>query len=171
MPAASPLPLSARTLPLVDGHDATSVVGWRQGRAITTAQFLDDVARVALSLPAGARHVLNTCADRYRFAVGFAAIASTDRISLLPSTLTPDTIAQLKTFAPDAVELTDSEPGRLGLPAIRWPEASPPPARSASVAARAPAPTEALHIPHIAADALTECFLNLLHVAIHGRAH
>jgi acyl-coenzyme A synthetase/AMP-(fatty) acid ligase len=150
MSAASPLPLAAQTLPVIDGHDAASIVGWRHGRAISATEFLDDVARIAASLPRGARHVLNTCADRYRFAVGFAAIASSGRISLLPSTLTAETIAQLKAFAPDAIELTDGEPGRLDLPAIAWPAAPAAPAAPASPTQ----PAGELRVPRIAADAL-----------------
>src|SRR5258706_11877360 len=79
---------------LLDRHDAASILGYRHGRAISTAEFLDDVARVAAAMPAG-RHVLNTCVDRYCFDVGFAAILVSGRVSLLPSTLTHETIAQL----------------------------------------------------------------------------
>lgn len=152
MPAASRLPSAAQTLPLVDGHDAASIVGWRHGRAIATAEFLDDVARVAAALPPSARHVLNTCADRYRFAVGFAAIASSGRVSLLPSTLTVETIAQLQAFAPDAIELTDGEPGRRGLPSIPFAAAVAAPSAPAAPASSSPAGE--LRIPRIAADAL-----------------
>jgi len=153
MSAASPLPLAAQTLPVVDGHDAASIVGWRHRRAITTTEFLDDVARVGAALPRGVQHVLNTCADRYRFAVGFAAIASSRRISLLPSTLTGETIAKLKAFAPDTIELTDGEPGRLDLPAIAWPPA--PAATDVPDTPASPAqPAGELCVPRIATDAL-----------------
>ena len=63
-------------------HDSATVVAYRDGRPVSTAEFLGDVARVAAALPAG-RHVLNTCADRYRFAVGLAAILVSGRVSLL----------------------------------------------------------------------------------------
>jgi len=142
MPAAAPLPLpaDAPSLPLLSGHDSAAPVAWRHGRPIAAGEFLADVTRVAASLPPG-RHVLNTCADRYRFAVGFAAIAVSGRISLLPSTLTPETIAQLKTFAPDAVELTDGDTGRLDLPSLRYDDT---PAT----------PSPELRIPELRADAV-----------------
>ena len=54
------------------------------------------------------RHVLNACTDRYRFAVGFAACLMSRRVSLLPSTHTPEVIRQLAAFAPDAICLTDA---------------------------------------------------------------
>ncbi len=70
---------------------------------------------LARSLPAG-KHVLNVCADRYRFAVGLAACLITERISLLPSTHTPEVIGQLSGFAPDAFCLTDDPRCDIDLP-------------------------------------------------------
>ncbi|MEP6701703.1 MAG: AMP-binding protein [Betaproteobacteria bacterium] len=121
MTTATPAPA---TIPLLDRHDASTIVAYRHGRAIGTAEFLDDVARVAAALPPG-RHVLNTCADRYCFAVGFAAILVSERISLLPSTLTAQTIGQLKVFAPDAFHLTDGMSAAIDLPAVTYPEGAP----------------------------------------------
>ena len=51
--------------------------------------------------------MLNVCTDRYRFTVGLAACLMSERVSLLPSTHTPQVIAQLAAFAPDAFCLTD----------------------------------------------------------------
>jgi acyl-coenzyme A synthetase/AMP-(fatty) acid ligase len=119
MTFASPQALAVSALPLLAGHEADTPVAYRHGRIATANEFLNDVARVARSLPPG-RHVLNTCSDRYRFAVGFAAAACTGRTCLLPSTLTADTVAQLRSFAPDTIELTDGEAGRLALPSIAY---------------------------------------------------
>ncbi len=66
-------------------------------------------------------HVLNACGDRYRFAVGFAAALVSGRVSLLPSTHTPDVIRRLRGFAPDAVCLTDAEACDIELPQVRYP--------------------------------------------------
>src|SRR5438876_8411853 len=50
-----------------------------------------------------------SCADRYHFTVGFAASLVSGKLSLLPSTRTPEVVRQLRAFAPDVVCLTDEE--------------------------------------------------------------
>ena len=95
----------------------------RAGKPILVRQFLADVARVGAALGAGGS-VLNVCADRYRFAVGLAAALTTAKVSLLPSTRTPEVIAHLKRFAPDAVCLTDEDDCDVALPRVRFPEVS-----------------------------------------------
>ena len=97
---------------------ADSIVAYRGGRALRAAQFLDDARLLADSLPPG-RHVLNACADRYRFAVGLAASLITGRVSLLPSTHTPEVIRHLLQFAPDTFCLTDDEACTIDLPRVR----------------------------------------------------
>jgi acyl-coenzyme A synthetase/AMP-(fatty) acid ligase len=91
--------------------------------AITAQRFLEDVLRVAAVLPEG-RHVLNACVDRYRFTVAFAASLVANKISLLPSTHTPEVIRQLTVFAPDAFCLTDDVRCRIDLPRVHFPELS-----------------------------------------------
>jgi acyl-coenzyme A synthetase/AMP-(fatty) acid ligase len=102
----------------------------RQGQPITAGQFLADARRLAAALPAG-RHVLNACADRYRFAVGMAAALLADKISLLPPTLTPEMVRQVQAFAPDVFCLSDQAQS-LALPQLAWADAmaaaSPDPA-------------------------------------------
>jgi acyl-coenzyme A synthetase/AMP-(fatty) acid ligase len=88
-------------------------------------QFLADVANVAAALPVG-EHVLNVCSDRYRFTVGFAASLVVGKVSLLPSTHTPEVIRQLTVFAPDAFCLTDDRECEIDLPRTLYPHASPP---------------------------------------------
>jgi acyl-coenzyme A synthetase/AMP-(fatty) acid ligase len=83
--------------------------------------------RVAAALPEG-RHVLNACTDRYRFTVAFAASLVANKVSLLPSTHTPEVIRQLTEFAPDVFCLTDDSRCQIDLPRVRFPEAVPPPA-------------------------------------------
>ena len=95
----------------------SDVMAWRHGAPITVRQFLSDVARLAAALPAG-RHLLNACADRYRFTVGLAAALLTSRISLLPPSQSAETVRQMKVFAPDAFCLVDG-PSSIDLP-IFW---------------------------------------------------
>jgi acyl-coenzyme A synthetase/AMP-(fatty) acid ligase len=91
------------------------------GAPVLAKHFLADVARVAAALPAG-DHVLNVCADRYRFTVGFAASLVAGKISLLPSTHTPEVIRQLTVFAPDVFCLTDDPWCEIELPRVAYPE-------------------------------------------------
>jgi len=135
--------VSPDSYPLFERHDAATIVAWRHGRAVSASRFLDDVDRAMKAMDAmpASRHVLNTCADRYCFAVGLAATIVSGRISLLPSTLTQETIEQLKRFAPDTFQFSDDASAALGLPRIAYPEGD-----AGSARARA--------IPSVAADAL-----------------
>ena len=65
--------------------------------------------------------MLNACADRYRFAVGLAACLVAGKVSLLPSTHTPEVIRQLHGFAPDVVCLTDEAACAIALPQVALP--------------------------------------------------
>ncbi len=96
-------------------------MAYRSGTPVPAWHFLADVARVAAALPAGG-HVLNVCSDRYRFTVGFAASLVTGKVSLLPSTHTPEVIRQLTVFAPDVFCLTDDPHCGIDLPRTLYPE-------------------------------------------------
>jgi acyl-coenzyme A synthetase/AMP-(fatty) acid ligase len=97
------------------------VLAYRAGAPILVGQFLADVARVGAAFESGGS-VLNVCADRYHFAVGLAAALAAGKVSLLPSTRTPEVIAHLKGFAPDAFCLTDEDDCDVDLPQVRFPD-------------------------------------------------
>ena len=97
------------------------MVAYRAGKPVSARHFVADVARVAASLPAGG-HVLNVCGDRYRFTVGFAASLVARKVSLLPSTHTPEVIRQLKVFASDTFCLTDDPGCDIDLPRTLYPD-------------------------------------------------
>ncbi len=111
-----------QTHPLVFHTSPEQVIAWRDGAPVTVRAFLADVTRVAAALPAGG-HVFNVCRDRYRFTVGLCAALVSGRVSLLPSTQTPETVRQLATFAPDAFCLHDAPDCAIDLPRFAWPEA------------------------------------------------
>ncbi len=111
-----------QTHPLVFHPSPDQVIAWRDGAPVTVRAFLADVTRVAAALPAGG-HVFNVCRDRYRFTVGLCAALVSGRISLLPSTQTPETVRQLASFAPDAFCLHDAPDCAIDLPRFAWPEA------------------------------------------------
>jgi acyl-coenzyme A synthetase/AMP-(fatty) acid ligase len=100
------------------------VVAYRAGVAVRAKHFLADVIRVAAALPER-RHVLNACSDRYRFTVAFAASLVANKVSLLPSTHTPEVIRQLAGFAPDVFCLTDDARCQIDLPRVHFPELVP----------------------------------------------
>ena len=110
------------TIALLSHSTPTAVIAYRDGLPVTARRFLSDAERLARSLPLGC-HVLNVCADRYCFTVGLAACLMTGRISLLPSTHTPEVIGQLAGFAPDAFCLTDDPHCDIGLPKHYYSEA------------------------------------------------
>lgn len=113
-----------QTFPLVTHGSPGEVMAWRRGAPVTVAQFLADVQALADALPAGG-HVLNACADRYRFAVGLAAVLVSGRISLLPPTHTAEVVRQMKAFAPDVVCLADG-PTSIDLPGFVYDDAAHP---------------------------------------------
>ena len=96
------------------------MIAYRAGAPIRAAQFFADVDRVAHAL-GGARHVLNTCVDRYHFAVGFAATLCRGKVSLLPPAQTPEAVRQIVSLAPDVVCLTDEPEQELPLPRVLYP--------------------------------------------------
>ena len=107
-------------LPLVGHQHAEQIVAWQGTRAIPLAQFLADVEAVKNQLP-NSQHIFNMCADRYHFAVGLAAAIVTGRISLLPSTHTPDMVRQMQVFAPDVFCLHDLVHCEIDLPKFQFP--------------------------------------------------
>jgi acyl-coenzyme A synthetase/AMP-(fatty) acid ligase len=74
---------AARLLPLLKVDDPSRVVALHDGQAITAAQFVAHVERVAALLPEASAAV-NLCEDRYAFLVAFCAIALRGQANLLP---------------------------------------------------------------------------------------
>jgi acyl-coenzyme A synthetase/AMP-(fatty) acid ligase len=127
-------------LPLIAHDRPDAVIAWRHGQPICAQQFLLDVAALAQRLPAS-MHVLNFCADRYRFAVGLGAALVRGKCSILPSAHAPEVIRQLRAFAPDVFCLSDDPQCPIALPQLLYTDAS---------AATASAPAD-FQVPLIAA--------------------
>ncbi len=107
-------------VPLIGHAFELSPIAYRQGKPITAGRFLAEVRRLAALLPPG-RHLLNACTDRYRFAAGLCAAQMAGKVSLLPSTHTPEVIRWLREFAPDAHCLTDDPACAIDLPRLVYP--------------------------------------------------
>ncbi len=114
-------------MPALLGHtDPQQPVAWRLGQPISAVRYLGDVARVAARLPARGP-VLNLCADRYRFAVGFGAALVRRHTSLLPPTHGDDMLAQLQSAHPDLYLLSDQPARSIRLPQLAYPDEEPAP--------------------------------------------
>lgn len=119
--------------PLIVAHAGLAPIAWREGRAVSVAQYLADAAHLAALLPER-RHVLNACADRYRFAVGLGAALLRAQVMLLPPNHTPETVRWLREFAADAYVLTDDAQAAIDLPRLDF----PPSVAAAPAAPRVP---------------------------------
>jgi acyl-coenzyme A synthetase/AMP-(fatty) acid ligase len=109
------------TIPLIRGFSPGAVIAYRDGRAVGVETFLRDVQALTAQLP-DRRHVLNVCADRYRFMVGFAAALLRRQVSLLPPTVTPDLVDRLTAQYPDVYCLSDQLPGVESLQTVGFPD-------------------------------------------------
>ncbi len=95
-------------IPLIYYGKLDSVLAYRGGRPVSASQFLHDVAHLAKSLPEKS-HILNLCADRYLFAVGFAAALLRKQVSLLPPNYAPALVERLRKDYPGMYCLADGE--------------------------------------------------------------
>lgn len=120
------------TLPLIAHRHLDAVIAWCGNMPVSVRQFLGEVEHVAGQLPPG-RHVLNLCGDRYRFTVALAACVVSGRVSLLPSTHTPEMVRQMQGIAPDVFCIVDQAEGGVDLATFRYPESMPPPAASPAI--------------------------------------
>lgn len=107
------------SFPLLFHPSLDQTIAWRDGTPVTVREFLAGVRALAADMPAG-RHVFNVCKDRYAFTVGLCATLFAGKVSLLPSTYTPQTVRQLKIFAPDAFCLHDTDDCPIELPLFRY---------------------------------------------------
>jgi acyl-coenzyme A synthetase/AMP-(fatty) acid ligase len=103
-------------LPLIRGERG-STFAYRHGKALSVAQYLCDVRRLAGRLPAR-KHALNACADRYAFAVALGAALLRGQASLLPPNQTPEFLAQVIAAYPDAYCLAERAVDHPGLDTV-----------------------------------------------------
>ena len=93
------------------GHRAADArIAVRDGGSNLCRSFCCRRAGARQQLPP-AQYVLNSCRDRYLFAVGFCAALIAGRTSLLPPSRAPETLAQLATRYPDTLYLGEDAGG------------------------------------------------------------
>ena len=138
--------------PLLAPRDPAAPLAWRDGLAISAAQFVAEAAALAEQLPAG--RPINLCQDRYHFALGLAAALLRGQTSLLPPNALPETLRQVPSAgAPPYLLTDDAALDTGGLPTLRV--ARP----AAAAAAAAAAVAVAGDAPHIAATLEAACLL------------
>ena len=121
---------------LIAHRAAAARIAVRHGEPVSAGRFVAAAQALALRLPP-AQYVLNSCRDRYLFAIGFCAALIAGRTSLLPPSRTPETLAQLAARYPDTLYLGE-EAGDIvwhgsAVAAMKWrddpnAQAWPPPA-------------------------------------------
>ncbi|HZO01684.1 MAG TPA: AMP-binding protein [Burkholderiales bacterium] len=94
-------------LPLVR-HAPGAPFAYRERSLVMAGEFLAHVAELAARLPERG-HVVNLCADRYHFAVGFAAALMRGQASLMPPNQTPDLLRRLERDYPELYYLRDAD--------------------------------------------------------------
>lgn len=107
------------TTPVI-AASGSDIVAWHRDERIDAVRFLAHAQAVAAALPDG-RHLLNLCADRYRFAVTLCAAVLSGRISLLPPNHTPDLLARLARMYRDVCVVSDLDGLETGLPTLPFP--------------------------------------------------
>lgn len=136
-------------LPLFASADLDTPFAWRseagQIRSISRRRLLAEAALLARHMSghlAPGAGILNLCADRYRFAVGFVAGLLLDAVSLQPASQSAETLAEIAERYPGSLCLRDGAGDSLpaALHDFSFPDLS---------AARA---AEAGSLPHIPAD-------------------
>ncbi|MDR7093549.1 acyl-coenzyme A synthetase/AMP-(fatty) acid ligase [Hydrogenophaga laconesensis] len=107
--------------PLISAHGLDDVFAWRAQGPVRVREFLADAHALAACLPAG-DWLLNMCEDRYHFAVGFAAGLLAGKVSLQPSSQSPETLHRLAADYPGVSWLGDRPDTVPGLPGTVFPD-------------------------------------------------
>jgi acyl-coenzyme A synthetase/AMP-(fatty) acid ligase len=110
-------------LPLLSHATPDALFALRPDGPVSAGRFLAEARALADQLPPG-RHLLNVCSDRYRFAVGFAAGLIAGKVSLQPSSQTPETLRQLQADYADLTCLADGPFASIDLPRLDFPDLS-----------------------------------------------
>ncbi len=118
-------------LPLISAHGLDDVFAWRTQGPVRVREFLAHAHALAAHLPAGG-WLLNMCEDRYHFAVGFAAGLLTGKVSLQPSSQSPETLQRLAADYPGVSWLGERPDTVPGLPGTVFPDLAALPPRAVS---------------------------------------
>lgn len=90
----------------LDPAEGERPILWARGRAVSVAELLDAVGRVAAALPAGT-HLLNLCERRDHFLAACCAALARGHSSLMPPSSAPDAIRDVEARFPGAYRCDD----------------------------------------------------------------
>ena len=110
-------------LPLISDRGLDDVLAWRAHGPVRVREFLAHAQALAAVLPPGG-WLLNMCEDRYHFAVGFAAGLLAGKVSLQPSSQSPETLQRLAGEHPGTTWLGEKPVNVPGLPGTVFPDLS-----------------------------------------------
>ncbi len=119
-PQGEGTPVSAASA-LISDRQLDDVLAWRGQRPVSVRKFLEDAHALSNRLSSGA-WLLNLCEDRYHFAVGFAAGLLAGKVSLQPSSQSPETMQRLAADYEGACWLSDQPDAVPGLPGLQFPD-------------------------------------------------
>ena len=107
--------------PLISDRGLDDVFAWRASGPVSVRDFLADAHALAARLPAGGWQ-LNLCDDRYHFAVGFVAGLLAGKVSLQPSSQSPETLQRLAADHPGTSWLADKPTELPGMSGTVFPD-------------------------------------------------
>lgn len=107
--------------PLISGRGLDDVLAWRAHGPVKVREFLADALALAARLPGGGWQ-LNLCEDRYHFAVGFVGGLLAGKVSLQPSSQSPETLQRLAADHPGTTWLADKPADLPGMPGTVFPD-------------------------------------------------
>jgi acyl-coenzyme A synthetase/AMP-(fatty) acid ligase len=107
-------PLSIASLSILQHAELSAAVAVDAAGPVSAATFLADAQALARRLP-DTGYVMNLCADRYRFTVGFIAALLRRQVTLLPSSETSSPLLTLLDSYPDTYFLCDGPSAASGL--------------------------------------------------------
>ncbi len=108
-------------LSLINAGGPDDVVAYCSGKPVRVPDFLQDLGALQSRLPER-KYVLNLCSNRYHFAVAFCAAVLRGQVNLLPPTLTPFVIGQIKDSFPDVYCIADEAEAQYGIDAYAFQE-------------------------------------------------
>lgn len=101
----------------LDPAEGERPILWAQGRAVSVAELLESVERVAAALPAGT-HLVNLCERRDHFLAACCAALARGHSSLMPPSRAPDAVRDVEARFPGAYRCDDETVARaMGAPA------------------------------------------------------
>lgn len=112
-------------LALLGARDWDAPLAWRSGVPRSARHWLADAQALAARMPAGATSLVNLCADRYDFLVGFGAALLNGVPTLMPPNALPATLALLQRDYPKSWLVDHLDTDATELQALAVSDAAP----------------------------------------------